>query len=71
MSYSGITCSTKTLTLAIALILFISIGVLYGFAMLSEEVYSSSWGDRCTYLAVNSSEKLNPLSASILLCISI
>ena len=48
--------------LAIASLLFISVRILYEFAMLpdvyilvfhqEEEVHSSSWGNRCTHLAV-------------------
>ena len=42
MSYS-ITCSTKILTLAIALFLFISIGVLCEFAMVFYSPLRKSW----------------------------
>ena len=34
-----------------------------------EEVYSSSWRDRCIYLAAHSLKILNPLSVTMLLCL--
>ena len=70
--------SAQILILAIALLFFISVSILREFAMLpgdillspqEEEVHSSSWGDRCTYLAAHSSKRSNPLSVIIFVCI--
>ena len=63
--------------LAIMSLSFISIKILYEFAMLpnvyillfhqqEEEVYSSSWGNRCTHLAAHLLKRLNPSSVNIL-----
>ena len=61
--------STQILILAIAPLLFISVSVLSEFTILpdvyilpSPQVHSSSWGDRCTHVAVHSSKRWNPLS---------
>ena len=77
MSFS-ITCSTKVLTLAIALFMFILVGILYEFAVVpgvyillspqEEKVYSSTWGHRCTQLVAHSLKRSKPLSAIRLLC---
>ena len=74
--------STRIFILAIAPLLFISVRILYEFAMLpdftaryhillssQEEVHYSSWGNRCTHLAAHSSKRLNPLSVIILVCV--
>ena len=69
----------KILILAIVPLLFISVCILCEFAMLldvyillspqEEEVHSSSCGNRCTYLAANSSKRLNFLSVIISVCL--
>ena len=69
MPYNFI-CSTKILTLAMALFLFILVGAFCEFAMVlgeyillssqEEEVHFSSWGHKCTHSAANSSKDLNP-----------
>ena len=71
--------STQIFILAIVPLLFISVSILFEFAMLpdlnillspqEEEVHSSSWGDRYTHLAEHSSKRLHPLSVIILLCL--
>ena len=73
-----IPCSTKILTLVIALFLFILVGVLYEFAMgpgiyvllspQEEELHSSSCGHTCTHSAAHSSKRFEPLSGITLLC---
>ena len=74
----SIPCSTKILTLVIALFLFILVGVLYEFAMgpgiyvllspQEQELHSSSCGHTCTHSAAHSSKRYEPLSGITLLC---
>ena len=71
--------STEIFILAIVPLLLISISILCELATLSdvyivlslqkEEVYFSSWGDRCTHLESHSSKRLNTLSIIILVCL--
>ena len=70
--------SLKFLLLAIAPFLFILIGVLCEFAMVSgvyillspqeKEVHYSSWGNRCTHSAAYSSKRFKPLFDIMWLC---
>ena len=59
-----VTCSTKILTLAIALVLLISVGVICDAPLLPGATV------KCRHRAVHSSKILNPLSAIILLYLS-
>ena len=73
----SITCSVKSLILAVAAFLRISVGALCEFAMApdvhillspqEEELHSSYWGKRCAQSAAHSSKRFKPLPAKILL----
>ena len=77
MRYS-ITCSTKTLTLAKAPLLFLLVGILCEFAIVlgvhillspqEKKMRSSSGGHRCTHSAVHFSKISKVFYAIILLC---
>ena len=63
-----------------ATFVFFSVCILCNFALLldvyilqspqEEEVHSSSYWNRCTYLAAHSSKRLKPLPVIILVCLS-
>ena len=73
----NITCFAKIITLGIATFLYISIGVLCEFIMVSdvyillspqeEEAQSFSWWDWCTHSVENSSKRFKPFPAIMLM----
>ena len=74
-----VTINFKILSLAIVPLLFISVSILCKVSMLpnvyillspqEEETISSSLGDRCKYYVAQWSERLNPLSVIVLVCL--